>query len=64
MTERQPWEHESREELAALLAAHQQELATTPAQNRERREWLKWHIRRVEKRVAEVEARLRASTQK
>ena len=47
-----------REELPALLAVHQQELATTPAQRRERREWLEWQIRRVEKRMAEVEARL------
>jgi hypothetical protein len=50
-TEREAWEHELREELPALLAAHQQELATTPAENRERREWLEWQIRRVEKRM-------------
>ena len=58
VTERQAWEHELREELPALLAVHQQELATTPAQRRELREWLEWQIRRVEKRMAEVEARL------
>jgi hypothetical protein len=58
VTERQAWEHELREELPALLADHQRELAATPAEKRERRERLEWQIRRVQKQMAEVEARL------
>jgi hypothetical protein len=33
-------------------------LASTPAEDKTRREWLEWHIRRVQKRMADVEARL------
>jgi len=58
VTERQAWEHELREELPAQLAAYQQELATTPATFKERRERLEWQIRRVQKRMTELEARL------
>jgi hypothetical protein len=53
-SERQAWERELREELPAVLADHQRELAATPAENRERRERLEWQIRRVEKCLAEV----------
>jgi hypothetical protein len=56
VTERQAWEHELREELPARLAGYQRELGTVPSE--ERREWLAWHIRRVQKRMAEVHARL------
>ena len=58
--ERQSLEHELREELPAQLAGHQQELAAGPA-DKTRREWLEWHIRRVQKRMADVEARLAES---
>ena len=58
VTERQAWERELREELPALLADHQRELAATPAENRDRRERLAWQIRRVRKRMAELEVRL------
>jgi hypothetical protein len=60
MTERQAWEHELREELPAQLAKYQEELAATPPDSRERRERLEWQIRRAEKRLAEVRARLAA----
>ena len=55
--ERQALERELREELPAQLAGHEQELAAGPA-DKTRREWLEWHIRRVQKRMADVEARL------
>lgn len=46
-----------REELPAQLAGYQQELAAGQADKR-RRESLVWHIRRVQKRMADLEARL------
>ena len=58
MTDRQAWERELREALPALRADHQRELAATPAENRDRRERLAWQIRRVRKRMAELEVRL------
>jgi chromosome segregation ATPase len=58
VTERQAWEHELREELPAQLAKYQEELAATLPESRERRERLEWQIRRAQKRMAEVEARL------
>jgi hypothetical protein len=39
-----------REELPAQLAGYQQELAAGQA-DKTRREWLEWHIRRVQKRM-------------
>jgi hypothetical protein len=55
--ERDTWKRELREELPALMATHQQELAAgTP--DEKRREWLEWQIRRVRKRMADLEARL------
>ena len=57
--ERQALEHELREELPAQLAEYQRELAATPSPSNERREWLTWQIRRVEKRMADLTARLR-----
>ena len=56
--ERQSLEHELREELPAQLAAYQKELDATPVTFKERRERIEWQIRRVEKRMAELEARL------
>ena len=56
-SERQALERE-REELSAHVANYQRELDATPATFKERRERLEWQIRRVRKRVAEVEARL------
>jgi septal ring factor EnvC (AmiA/AmiB activator) len=44
-------------ELPAQIAAYQQELSGGQA-DKTRREWLEWHIRRVEKRMADIEARL------
>jgi uncharacterized lipoprotein YddW (UPF0748 family) len=56
-SERQALERE-RAELPDQLATYQRELGTTPPPHKERREWLEWQIRRVQKRMAEVEARL------
>jgi hypothetical protein len=56
--ERQAFE---REELPAELTAYKRELEATPAPHKERREWLEWQIRRVPKRMAEVERRLAGS---
>jgi hypothetical protein len=44
--------------LPAHVANYQRELDATPQEQRERRERLTWQIRRVKKRMAEVEARL------
>jgi hypothetical protein len=44
--------------LPAQLAGYQKELDATPPESKERRERLMWQIRRAEKRMAEVEARL------
>ena len=57
MSERQAWEHELREGLPAQLAAYQQELAAGQW-DRARREFLTWHIQRIEKRTAGLKARL------
>lgn len=53
-TERQALERE-RAELPAHIANYQRELDATPPENRERRERLTWQIRRVQKRMAEVQ---------
>jgi hypothetical protein len=39
------------------MATHQQELAAGKA-DKARREWLEWHIRRVQKRITDLQARL------
>jgi hypothetical protein len=44
--------------LPGHIAAHQAELATTPATNKARRERLEWQIRNLQNRLADVEARL------
>lgn len=56
--EREASEHELREELPAQLAAYRQDLPAGPA-DKTRSERLAWRIRRVEKRMADVTARLR-----
>ena len=58
--ERQALERE-RDELPVHVTNYQRELDATPQENRERRERLEWQIRRVEKRMAEVHARLTAA---
>jgi hypothetical protein len=58
--ERQTLERE-RDELPSHVTNYQRELDATPQENRERRERLEWQIRRVEKRMAEVHARLMAA---
>jgi hypothetical protein len=55
--ERQALERE-RDELPGQIAAHQAELAETPATNKARRERLEWQIRNFQRRLAEIEARL------
>jgi hypothetical protein len=57
--ERQALERE-RAELPAHVANYHRELDATPPDHKERRERLEWQIRRVEKRMAEVHARLNA----
>jgi hypothetical protein len=56
-SERQALKRE-RDELPGQIAAHQAELATTPATNKARRERLEWQIRERERRLAEVRKRL------
>jgi len=58
ISERQSLEHELLE-LPAQLAGYQRELIAGQA-DKTRREWLTWHIRRVQKRMADLEARLGA----
>ncbi len=59
--ERQALEQELAE-LLEQIAAHHRELDATPVQNRGRREMREWQIRRVQKRLAEVERRLAGLT--
>jgi hypothetical protein len=56
-SERQALECE-RGELPDQLATYQSELDLAAPEQRQRRERLLWQIRRVKKRMAEVEARL------
>ena len=55
--ERQALERE-RGELSDQLATYQRELETTAQEHKERHERLLWQIRRVQKRMAELDARL------
>ncbi len=57
LSEKQSLEQE-RAGLPSQLAAHQAQLDATPPENKARRERLLWQIRRAQKRLAEVEARL------
>jgi hypothetical protein len=56
-SEREAWEVELKE-LTALLATHQRELEATPEADSERREALRWMIRRAEMRMADLRAQL------
>lgn len=56
-TERQGIEEELAE-LAVQKANYQRELDATPVDAQARHEWLRWQIRRAEKRTAELHARL------
>jgi hypothetical protein len=60
LNERQAFERERREP-PGQVADYQRELDATPQDQRERRERLVWQIRRVQKRMAEVERRLAGS---
>ncbi len=55
--ERQALERE-RDELSAQLADYRREIAATGGEHQEQRERLAWQIRRSQKRLGEVEARL------
>ncbi len=57
LDERQSLEQE-RQELFTRLAGYQAERDTLPADKRDRQEWLDWQIRRTQKRLAYLEARL------
>ena len=46
-------------EFPGQVAGYRQDLAETPAQDKTRREMLEWQIRRHQKRMAEIEERLR-----
>jgi hypothetical protein len=49
---------QERAELPAQIIARQSELAITPVEHTTRRERITWQIRRAEKRLAEIDARL------
>jgi len=55
--ERQSLERELREELPAQLAAYRQELENAPV-SKTWREFLEWHIRRIQRRMADLKTRL------
>ena len=55
--ERQALERE-RAELPGQIVAYESELEATPPEHKARRERLAWQLRRAQKRLAEVEARL------
>jgi len=57
LNERQSLERE-RAELPGQLAAHQAQLDATAPEHKARRERLEWQIRRVQKRMAEIQERL------
>jgi hypothetical protein len=59
-SEPEAWEAELNE-LLALIAGHQSELDATRVEDKERRENLLWRIKRDEKRMAELRARLAAA---
>jgi len=59
LDERQSIEQE-RDELRAQIATDQRELAATTDQDRTRREFLSWRIKRAQNRIALIETRLAA----
>jgi hypothetical protein len=56
--DRQALEQERDVEIPAQIADYQRELDATPIEFTERRGRLEWQIRRAQKRLGEVEARL------
>ncbi len=58
-SERQALERE-RAELPGQIAGYESELEATPPEHTARRERLVWQLRRAQKRLAEIEARLAA----
>jgi hypothetical protein len=58
--EREAWAQE-RAEIPEQIAAWHETLAATPAADTTRREALTWKIRRAERRLAELDARLEAT---
>jgi hypothetical protein len=60
INERQALERDRRE-LPDQLATYQRELDATAPEQKARREKLLWQIRRTQKRMAEVDARLTGS---
>jgi hypothetical protein len=60
-TDRQAIEEELNE-LTVHLAERQRELAATPRENREQREALEWRIRRGERRITDLRARLQRAS--
>ena len=58
-SERRALEQE-RAELPSQIAAYESELDATPPEHTARRERLVWQLRRAQKRLAEIEARLAA----
>ena len=59
LDERQALEEE-RADLTAQIATDQRELAATTDQDRTRREFLSWRIKRAQNRIALIETRLAA----
>ncbi len=59
--ERQAFERE-RAELPSQIASYQAQLDATAPEHKARRERLMWQIRRVRKRLEEIQARLAAMT--
>jgi hypothetical protein len=57
VSDREGWEEELKE-LTALLAQYHRELEATRVEDKDRRERLRWQLRRAEKRMTEVRARL------
>jgi hypothetical protein len=58
--DRQALEQARDVEIPAEIASYRREREATPLDQKERRERLEWQIRRVEKRMAELEAWLTA----
>jgi hypothetical protein len=57
LSERQALERE-RDELPGQIETYQRELLATPVEEQEKRERLRWQVRRAEKRLEEINARL------
>ena len=57
VNDRETWEEELKE-LTALLAQYHRELEATRVEDKDRRERLRWQLRRAEKRMGELRGRL------